>query len=190
MNEVKQIVGTLEKKEEGDGFITAVVNVGTKFPLKLKAWTKVYGTDIPADILAELEGVKPGMKVSATFAEKPYKNRQGAEVIGRNLLSIAIATDATPVQPPAPSANIPHPAPKPDGQKAGYPEDEAKSRRIGMMSSYNNAVSLYAPILTSDYAKNGIAALSADELDRHLKNITAIAEGLFDGLTASTEAVK
>ena len=197
MNEVKQIVGTLEKKEEGDGFINAIVNVGTKFPLKLKAWTKVFGTDIPADIVAELEGVKPGMKVSATYSEKPYKNRAGQDVTGRNLMSIAIATDNTPIKPPekapysADANKVGTPPHMADGQTAPKAREyeTIEERRNGMawMNAFNNASLLYAPIMFEDYKTKG---LPPEEIDRHGGNVSALAGFLHDELEAALKGQK
>jgi hypothetical protein len=191
MNEVKQIVGTLTGKEEGEGSIVAVVDVGTKFPVKIKAWTTVYGSDAVAPIVAELEGVKPGMKVSATYYEKPYKNRQGLEVKGKNLLSIAIATDATPIQAPVPSPATPT-APKTDGQTAVLTKTwetvEEKRNSMTWMNAINNATALYAPLMLEDYKKD--IPLDEVNMDRHIGNIMALTSRIHDELDAAIRGTK
>jgi hypothetical protein len=197
MNEVKTVVGTLEKIESGDGSIVAVVNVGTKFPVKLKAWTTVYGTTSTAPILAELEGVKPGMKVSATYYEKPYTNKQGVPVTGRNLMGIAIATDSTPVRPPdaAPKSNaahpdsqIPHPASIPAKTGKEWETVEEKRNSMTWMNAVNNATALYAPLMLEDYKKE--IPLDETNMDRHIGNILALASRLHDELVAAMNGVK
>jgi hypothetical protein len=177
MAEVKTAVGMLEKKEEGDGSITVHINVNSKYPLKIKAWTRVSKTDpTPTNICAELEGVKPGQKVSVTYYEKPGEF-QGKPVTYRNLVSIAIATDATPISAPpsAPPAPAHKPAPK-EGRE--FESIEERRKGIGWSSAYNNACHICGPMMLKDYEKG--AEVNADWWDLWIKNIEQVAGALYD----------
>jgi hypothetical protein len=190
MAELKKIVGELKNKGESKGRWTLEIDCGTKFTTKISTFSTIGKNDPrPNPLLEQIEAVKPGMKVEVVYVENPGKNAQGGDVTYKNLYGISIATDATPNKPPEKSA----PA---DGQTAAKPAEthreyesvEEKRNAIAWTSCFNNAVVLYAPLMLHDYTES--KNLDSEEMNRHLKNIDALASGLYDYLITSIKGIK
>lgn len=178
--DVKKAVGVLESKSEGAGNVTVAINVGSKYPLKVKAWTQMSKDDPrPTPIVEHLAGVKAGQRVEVTFTEKAGEY-MGKPVTYRNLVGIALVTDSTPNCAPAPSEK-----PKADGQTIPHHAPDERGKAITWMSCFNNACSLYGPIMLSEY--NSGTPWDEEQMSRHLKNIDALAAGLHDFVIAATD---
>jgi hypothetical protein len=196
MAELKTVVGELLKKEEGKGKIACIIDVGTKFPVNISAWMEAYQQPgVPAPIMAQLEAIKPGMKVEATYSETAGKNKvTGAPVTFKNLYGIVLVTDATPVKAPekARSDGQTPPAPPPakpaDNKGREWETVEEKRNSMVWMNATNNATAMYSPLMLEDY-KNA-KGLDEVEMDRHIGNIMALASRLHDELDAAIKGQK
>ena len=177
--DTKNVVGVVQSKEEGKGRVVCSIDVGTKYPFRISAFTESRDQPgVATPIVAQLEAIKPGMKVSADYTETPGKNQQGVAITWKNLVSISIATDATEIKPPA---NLAVPQKHAGEVKQTYGKSPEESRRVAYGAAGHDAAMLLAPALPLIIAEKGLGWIQdSDNLSELAKAYSLLKDYIFD----------